>query len=98
MRSLRSPDAQTATRSVRPLLAALNAKRNREGSILSKGQSKKMSLVESSASVIAGYIITVLIQYWLYPLFGISIPVTDALVISVIIVFAAFVKNFSTNF
>jgi hypothetical protein len=77
------------------LTVKLNAKRNREGSILSKGQSKKMSLVESSASVIAGYIITVLIQYWLYPLFGISIPVTDALVISVIIVFAAFVKNFS---
>jgi Na+/H+-translocating membrane pyrophosphatase len=79
----------------RRVIKTLNAKRNREGSILSKGQSKKMSLVESSASVIAGYIITVLIQYWLYPLFGISIPVTDALVISVIIVFAAFVKNFS---
>lgn len=54
-----------------------------------------MSLVESSASVIAGYLITVALQYWLYPLFGISIPVSDALVISVVIVLAAFVKNFS---
>ncbi len=54
-----------------------------------------MSFIESTASIIAGYIITVLIQYWLYPLFGISIPATEALIISVIIVIAAFIKNFS---
>lgn len=58
------------------------------------GQNKKMSLIESTVSVVAGYILTVLIQYWLYPLFGISIPATQALIISVIIVFVAFVKNF----
>lgn len=54
-----------------------------------------MSFVESVVSVIAGYIITVLIQYWLYPMFGIIIPATEALFISVIIVLAAFAKNFS---
>ena len=56
-----------------------------------------MSLIESSASVIAGYLITVLIQYWLYPLFGIEIPVGDAFLISVIIVLAAFLKNFTVR-
>lgn len=56
-----------------------------------------MSLIESSVSVIAGYIITVLIQYWLYPIFGISVPAKEALIISVIIVFAAFLKNFSVR-
>jgi len=60
-----------------------------------KGQSKKMSLFESTVSVIAGYLITVIIQYWLYPIFGITIPVRDALFISVIIVLAAFLKNLS---
>lgn len=54
-----------------------------------------MSLVASTISVIAGYVITVIIQIWLYPLFGIAIPATEALVISLIIVLAAFVKNFS---
>jgi hypothetical protein len=64
---------------------------------MKSGQSKTMSLVESSISVIAGYILTVLIQYWLYPLFGISIPAKDALVISGIIVLVAFIKNFSVR-
>lgn len=62
---------------------------------MKQGQSKKMSLVESLVSVIAGYIITVLIQYWVYPLFGVSIPAVEALLISLIIVLAAFAKNFS---
>ncbi len=59
------------------------------------GQSHKMSLLESLISVIAGYLITALSQYWLYPLFGIDIPAKTALFMSAIIVFAAFVKNFS---
>ena len=56
-----------------------------------------MSLLESLVSVITGYIITVLIQYCVYPLFGISIPATEALLISLIIVLAAFAKNFSVR-
>ena len=56
-----------------------------------------MSLAESTVSVVAGYLITVIIQYWLYPIFGITIPVQDALLISVIIVLAAFLKNFSVR-
>jgi len=64
---------------------------------MKQGQSKKMSLLESLVSVIAGYIITVLIHYWVYPIFGISIPATEALIISLIIVLAAFAKNFSVR-
>lgn len=62
---------------------------------MAQGQSRKMSAAESAVSVIAGYIITVAIQYWIYPMFGISIPATEALIISLIIVIAAFAKNFS---
>lgn len=61
---------------------------------MSKGQSRKMSGFESVVSVIAGYAITVMIQYWLYPLFGIQIAAKEALLISLIIVIAAFTKNF----
>lgn len=61
------------------------------------GQSRTMSLVESTTSVTLGYVLTVLIQYYLYPVFGISIPVQDALIISVLIVLIAFVKNFGVR-
>ncbi|OJF68039.1 hypothetical protein BK026_04175 [Alteromonas sp. V450] len=61
------------------------------------GQKRTISLIESTVSVIIGYLLTVLIQYYLYPLFGISVPVKEALVISIIIVLIAFVKNFSVR-
>jgi len=64
---------------------------------MSKGQSTKMSLVESVVSVIAGYILTVLIQLWVYPIFGIDIPSQAAMVISFIVVVAAFAKNFTVR-
>ena len=61
------------------------------------GKNRKMSLIESTVSVIAGYILTVLIQYFLYPVFGIQIPAKEALLISVLIVLIAFVKNFGVR-
>jgi len=62
-----------------------------------RGQTRKMSLFETVVSVVAGYVLTVLIQYLIYPLFGITIPAGQALFISFIIVFAAFVKNFAVR-
>jgi len=64
---------------------------------MSKGQSRKMSLLESTVSVVAGYILTVLIQFWVYPMFGVDIPSGAALMISLIIVLAAFAKNFTVR-
>lgn len=64
-------------------------------SIAANGQNRRMSLVESFANVITGYVMTVLIQKLLYPLFGIHIPIQDALVVSTLIVFIAFLKNFA---
>ncbi|MEX1033591.1 MAG: hypothetical protein WDZ30_09540 [Cellvibrionaceae bacterium] len=61
------------------------------------GQSRTMSFIESTVSVTAGYGLTVLIQYYLYPLFSIEIPVKDALLISALIVLIAFVKNFGVR-
>lgn len=64
---------------------------------MSKGQSNTMSLVESSVSVVAGYLLTVLIQLWVYPLFGVDIPSQAAMLISLIVVIAAFAKNFTVR-
>ncbi len=61
------------------------------------GQNKIMSLIESAISVVTGYVLTVLVQCYLYPLFGIFIPVRDALMISVLVVAIAFVKNFGVR-
>jgi hypothetical protein len=64
---------------------------------MSKGQNRKMSFIESIASVTLGYILTVLIQYLIYPVFGINIPVKEAFAISLLIVLIAFVKNFAVR-
>lgn len=60
-----------------------------------KGQHKHMSLIESIVNVIIGYFLTVLIQYLIYPLFGIVIPAQQALFISGLIVLISFVKNYA---
>ncbi len=64
---------------------------------MSDGQSRKMSLLESAVSVVTGYLITVLIQLWVYPMFGVDIPSGAAFVISLIVVLAAFAKNFTVR-
>lgn len=61
----------------------------------SRGQHKHMSLIESMVNVFIGYILTVLIQYLIYPLFDIVIPAEQALFISGLIVLISFVKNYA---
>ena len=53
-----------------------------------------MSALESMTSVVMGYLLTVFIQYYLFPVFGIVIPLQQTLLISVVIVFASWVKNY----
>lgn len=40
---------------------------------------------------------TIMIQYYLYPLFGIIIPAKNAIIISLIIVVIAFFKNYTVR-
>lgn len=61
------------------------------------GQSRKMSAVESTVSVIAGYLMNVAIQFLLYPVFGINVPIESAFVISVFITGIAFLKNYGVR-
>lgn len=59
-----------------------------------KGQSAGMSMLESAVSVIIGYLLTVMVQIYLFPLFGVKITLSDSLILSLIIVLFAFFKNF----
>lgn len=59
-----------------------------------QGQSVRMSALETLVSVVVGYFLTVLMQYVFYPLFGITIPVREALIISILVVAVAFLKNY----
>lgn len=61
------------------------------------GQSHKMSAVESTVSVIAGYLLNVLLQFLLYPVFGIEVAIEQAFIISIFITGLAFVKNYSVR-
>ncbi|MGI1677760.1 MAG: hypothetical protein K6L75_03440 [Cellvibrionaceae bacterium] len=61
------------------------------------GQSHKMSMIESAVSVIAGYILNVLFQFFLYPAFGIEISLDKAFIIAFFITGLAFVKNYGVR-
>jgi len=61
------------------------------------GQTRGMSLLESLVGVISGYLLTVMIQFYLFPVFGINVPIIDTLLISLIIVVIAFAKNYSVR-
>ncbi len=56
-----------------------------------------MSAVESTVSVIAGYLMNVAIQFYLYPLFDIEVALEQAFIIAIFITAMAFVKNFSVR-
>jgi len=64
---------------------------------MKNSQSRRMSLMESLVSVMAGYVLTVMVQFFVFPLFGVHVPMTDALLISMILVLIAFAKNYSVR-
>lgn len=64
---------------------------------LDVGQSHKMSAIESTVSVVTGYLMNVAIQFYLYPLFDIEVALEQAFVISIFITGMAFIKNFSVR-
>lgn len=58
-------------------------------------QRRYMSLLESFVSVAVGYVLTVAVQVYLFPVFGIIVPVGEAMFISVFLVGVAFIKNYT---
>lgn len=46
-------------------------------------QSKKMSMIETCCNIAIGYVVAILSQLAIFPLFGINIPIHDNLVIGI---------------
>lgn len=46
-------------------------------------QSKKQSLIESCVNILIGYVVALLSQLAIFPLFGINVPISDNLLIGV---------------
>jgi len=71
--------------------------RNLRRKKLDVGQSHKMSAIESTVSVIAGYALNVIVQFLVYPMFGIEVPLESAFVIAFLITTIAFAKNYGVR-
>jgi len=59
-----------------------------------KGQSRKMSLVETLLNVAIGYGVAVLAQIVIFPLFGINIPLHDNLAIGALFTVVSIARSY----
>lgn len=57
-------------------------------------QSRLMSLVESLANVLVGYVVAVVTQMLVFPLFGLAVTVTENLLIGLIFTVVSIVRSY----
>ena len=58
-------------------------------------QSRLMSLVESLANVLVGYVVAVITQMAVFPLFGLAVTVTENLLIGLIFTVVSIVRSYA---
>lgn len=58
-------------------------------------QSRLMSLVESLANVLVGYVVAVATQVVVFPLFGLAVTVTENLLIGLIFTAVSIVRSYA---
>ena len=58
-------------------------------------QSRLMSLVESLANVLVGYVVAVITQMAVFPLFGLAVTVTENLLIGLIFTAVSIVRSYA---
>ena len=58
-------------------------------------QSRLMSMVESLANVLVGYVVAVVTQMAVFPLFGLAVTVTENLLIGLIFTVVSIVRNYA---
>lgn len=61
------------------------------------GQSRFSSLLESIVSVLIGFVLTMAVQFFMLPLFGIQIYWHEVTLISMLLVMVAFMKNYAVR-
>ena len=58
-------------------------------------QSRMMSFVESLANVLVGYVVAVVMQMAVFPLFGLAVTVTENLLIGLIFTAVSIVRSYA---
>ena len=58
-------------------------------------QSRLMSMVESLANVLVGYVVAVVTQTAVFPLFGLAVTVTENLLIGLIFTVVSIVRSYA---
>ena len=58
-------------------------------------QSRLMSMVESLANVLVGYVVAVVTQMAVFPLFGLAVSVTENLLIGLIFTAVSIVRSYA---
>ena len=58
-------------------------------------QSRLMSMVESLANVLVGYVVAVVTQMAVFPLFGLAVTVTENLLIGLIFTAVSIVRSYT---
>ena len=58
-------------------------------------QSRLMSMVESLANVLVGYVVAVVTQMAVFPLFGLAVTVTENLLIGLIFTAVSIVRSYA---
>lgn len=57
-------------------------------------QSKKQSLIESVINVVIGYVVALLSQLTIFPLFGVHLPLTDNLLIGAFFTIVSIIRSY----
>ncbi|MCC2521045.1 DUF7220 family protein [Vibrio coralliilyticus] len=57
-------------------------------------QSKKQSLIESVINVVIGYVVALLSQLTIFPLFGVHLPLTDNLLIGAFFTIVSITRSY----
>ncbi len=57
-------------------------------------QSRKQSLIESVVNVLVGYVVALISQLVIFPLFGVNLPLTDNLIISAFFTTVSIVRSY----
>lgn len=58
-------------------------------------QTKKQSLFESSVNVVIGYLVALLSQFVIFPLFGLDVPLSDNLLIGLWFTIISIVRSYT---
>lgn len=58
-------------------------------------QSRIMSLVEATTNVVVGYVVALLTQFAVFPLFGLAVSLSDNLVIGAVFTAVSLLRSFA---